>query len=176
MSDGIHYISIVFFKSTVAPGALESSKAEPATITLLTFREKVPLVSHPSSQFCNCLVILMDQKNFCICSFIQRFVKKPHNWPLQPRREARMHTTELQEWPFYSFIWGVPFTPGHSECGFTCVSQRFPASKCNVIQLLLNTHNPLQRTCISMATSSTCFSTELDIPAVRLAVITSPGC
>lgn len=36
MSDDIYYIPIIFFKSMVAPKALESSKAESATITLLS--------------------------------------------------------------------------------------------------------------------------------------------
>lgn len=99
MSDGIHYISIVFFKSMTAP-----SKAEPATITLLSLhiREKVPLVSHSSSPFCICLVTLIDQRNFVSAHPSKGLLKKKkkYNWPLQPRREARTHTTECKSDPF----------------------------------------------------------------------------
>lgn len=147
---------------------------QPSLSCLCTFREEVPLASHSSSHLCNLLVTLIDQTNFASAHLFKGLLQKFTTGPSNLGERQGPTVLNCKSNPFIHALECLKLR--HSECGFTHSSHRFPAFKYNVIQLLLNTHNYLQRTCISMATSSSCFAVELDIPAVRLAIIPSPRC
>lgn len=126
---------------------------QPSHSCLCTFREKASLVSHPSSHFCNHLVTLIDQRNFASAHSFKGLLKKftIGRSNLGERQGLTLLNARVillimhMKCPIHTGLLGMQLYTG---------SQRFPTFRCNVIQLLLNTHNHLQRTCISMATSS----------------------
>lgn len=80
------FITFPFFSNPRLPQELWRAARQsqgPQHSCLCTFREKVPLVSHSSSHFCNCLVTLIDQTNFASAhlskDLLQKFTTGPFN-------------------------------------------------------------------------------------------------
>lgn len=82
MSDDIYNISIVFSNPWLPQELCRAARQsqQPSHSCLCTFREKVLLVSHSSSHFCNHLVTSIEQRNLASAhlskSLLQKFTTR----------------------------------------------------------------------------------------------------